>query len=483
MSGILGILIALALLILLAYRGVSVLIAAPLAALAAVLAAGAPALVSLTQIMMPALGGFLAQFLALFVLGAIFGKLMEETGSARVLAEALAARLGPANAIPAVVLACAALTYGGVSLFVVAFAVQPLAAELFARARLPRPLIPATIALGAFTFTMTALPGTPAIQNAIPMPFFGTTAFAAPGLGLIGGAVMLAFGLAWLLWRARHGRFASGAANSAGAAPIVPPARLREMAQGEGFDIAEARRDEVSATALPPVPLAAAPILLVVALNGLFAGLVLPALAAGAPSDPSLGGVDPAKLRGIWAILLALTATIVLMILANLRRLPQLTETLGAGANAAAIPALNTAVLVGFGAVIASLPAFGLVRDAVLGIAPDNPLIALAIAVNVLAGITGSASGGMSIALATMGETFLARGLAAGISPEVLHRVTAIATGGLDALPHNGAVVTLLAVCGLTHREAYADIFAVACAGPILALVVVLCLTSLFGAF
>ncbi len=479
MSGILGILAALALLILLAYRGVSVLVAAPLAALAAVLAAGAPALASLTHVMMPALGGFLAQFLALFVLGAIFGKLMEETGAARALAAALAARLGPANAIPAVVLACAALTYGGVSLFVVAFAVQPLAAELFARARLPRALIPATIALGAFTFTMSALPGTPAIQNAIPMPFFGTTAFAAPGLGLIGGAVMLGFGLAWLLWRARRGRFAVDP-------PEPPPpaaARLREMAQGEGFDIAEALRDGAPAAPAPPLALAAAPILLVVALNGVFAGLVLPALLAGQPADPRLGATDPANLIGYWAILLALAATIVLTVLANLRRLPRLTETLGAGANAAAIPALNTAVLVGFGAVVASLPAFGLVRDAVLGIAPGNPLISLSIAVNILAGITGSASGGMSIALATMGETYLARGLAAGIAPETLHRVTAIATGGLDALPHNGAVVTLLAVCRLTHREAYADIFAVACAGPILALVVVLVLAGRFGAF
>ena len=480
MSGILGILAALALLILLAYRGVSVLVAAPLAALAAVLAAGAPALASLTHVMMPALGGFLAQFLPLFVLGAIFGKLMEETGAARALAAALAARLGPANAIPAVVLACAALTYGGVSLFVVAFAVQPLAAELFARARLPRALIPATIALGAFTFTMTALPGTPAIQNAIPMPFFGTTAFAAPGLGLIGGAVMLGFGLAWLLWRARRGRFAADAPEP----PPPAPARLREMAQGEGFDIAEAQRDGAAAAAAPPpLALAAAPILLVVALNGLFAGLVLPALLAGQPADPRLGGADPAKLIGYWAILLALAATIVLTVLANRRRLPRLGETLGAGANAAAIPALNTAVLVGFGAVVASLPAFALVRDAVLGIAPGNPLVSLSIAVNILAGITGSASGGMSIALGTMGETYLARGLAAGIAPEVLHRVTAIATGGLDALPHSGAVVTLLAICRLTHREAYADIFAVACAGPILALVVVLVLAGRFGAF
>lgn len=475
MTGIVGILAALALLILLAYRGVSVLIAAPLAAIVAAVSAGAPVLASLTQVMMPALGNFVMQFLLLFLLGAIFGKLMEESGAARKLAEAMVARLGPANTIPAVVLACAVLTYGGVSLFVVAFAVAPLAAELFTRSRLPHALIPATIALGAFTFTMTALPGTPAIQNAIPMPFFGTTVFAAPGLGLIGAVVMLFFGLAWLMWRARHGRFADDPAPATAPDPALSH-RMREMAQGEGFDIAEARRDGTAPAGLPPLWVALAPIIAVVALNAVFAALVLPALDTAYLADPRWGATDFTRVRGIWAILMALAATIVLMILLNRRRLPNLTESLGAGASAAALPALATAVLVGFGAVVASLPAFALVRDAVLGIAPDNPLISLSVAVNVLAGITGSASGGMSIALSTMGETYLARATAAGIDPAVLHRITAIATGGLDALPHNGAVVTLLTVCRLDHRQAYGDIFMVACAGPILALVVLLVL-------
>jgi len=168
----------------------------------------------------------------------------------------------------------------------------------------------------------------------------------------------------------------------------------------------------------------------------------------------------------------------VLIVLTNRRRLPALTATLSSGVGAAALPLLSTAVLVGFGTVVAALPAFAVVRDAVLGIAPENPLISLGIAMNVLAGITGSASGGMSIALSTMGDVYLARGLAVGISPEVKHRVAAIAAGGLDALPQNGAVVTLLAVCRLTHRQAYGDIFMVACIGPILATVVVVALAS-----
>jgi len=189
MLSIAGILLALAALMYFAYRGVSVLLLAPLCALVAVLASGAPLLASYTQVFMPALGGFVTLFFPLFLLGAVFGKLMEASGAARALALALVGRLGPARALPAVVGACALLTYGGVSLFVVAFAVFPVAAELFRTANLPRRLIPGAIALGAFSFTMSALPGTPAIQNAIPMPFFGTTPFAAPGLGIIAAIV------------------------------------------------------------------------------------------------------------------------------------------------------------------------------------------------------------------------------------------------------------------------------------------------------
>lgn len=187
MTGIVGIGIALGLLILLAYRGYSVLLLAPAMAAVAALLGGAPLLASYTQVFMPALGSFIVQYFPLFLLGAVFGKLMEDTGSANAIARSIAATFGEGKAIAAIVLACALLTYGGVSLFVVAFAVYPIAAAMFARAGLSPNLVPATIALGAFTFTMTALPGTPAIQNAIPMPYFGTTAFAAPGLGLIAG--------------------------------------------------------------------------------------------------------------------------------------------------------------------------------------------------------------------------------------------------------------------------------------------------------
>lgn len=185
----------------------------------------------------------------------------------------------------------------------------------------------------------------------------------------------------------------------------------------------------------------------------------------------------------MWAIIAALSLSILATWALNRRRLAAPGKTLSEGANASVLPIFNTAALVGFGAVIAGLPAFEVIRDAMLGMAPGNPLISLAISVSVLAGITGSASGGMGIALQTMGETYLASGAAAGISPELLHRVTTIATGGLDALPHNGAVISLLTICGLTHREAYGDIFVVAVLGPILSLVVVIVLGTMLGSF
>lgn len=480
MTSILGILLALVLLMLLAYRGVSVLLLAPLMALlAALFSADAPLLASYTQVFMPALGGFVTAFFPLFLLGAVFGKLMEDSGAATVMAQAITRALGVQRAILAIVLACAVLTYGGVSLFVVAFAVYPIAFALFHRANVPQRLIPGTIALGAFTFTMTALPGTPAIQNAIPMPFFGTTPFAAPGLGLIGGAVMLGLGTLWLTRRAASARARGEGFGATSAAAPGDPAQQAAHTGG----VAASPPLAPQALNGSAFARASAPVVLVIALNYLLATWLLPALDTAYLVEPRFGGTRIDNLRGIWAVTTALAAAIVLLVLLQRSHLPRLGQTLEAGATSSVLPLLNTASQVGFGAVIASLAGFALIRDAVLGIAPGNPLVSISIAVNVLAGITGSASGGMSIALQTLGAAWLAQGQAAGISPELLHRVVAIATGGLDALPHNGAVITLLGICGLTHRQAYADIFVVAVAIPVLSLVVVVLLGSAFGPF
>ncbi|MBD3893055.1 GntP family permease [Hydrogenophaga sp.] len=485
MTSILGIVLALALLIVLAYRGISVLLLAPLMALLAVLfSADAPLLASYTQVFMPALGSFVIAFFPLFLLGAVFGKLMEASGAAQVIAHAIVTALGSGRAILAIVLACAVLTYGGVSLFVVAFAVYPIAAALFRQADLPKRLIPATIALGAFTFTMSALPGTPAIQNAIPMPFFGTTPFAAPGIGLLGGALMLALGLLWLTRRAAAAR-ARGEGygqHEEAALPVDPSAGLPSAA----VKPAPATRpgaDASVAAGRAALACALAPVLLVIVLNYLLATWLLPALDTAYLAEPRFGATDIASVRGLWAVVTALSAAIVLLIVLQRKRLDKLSDTLEQGASSSVLPLLNTASQVGFGAVIASLAGFALIRDAVLGIAPEYPLVSLSIAVNILAGVTGSASGGMTIALRELGEHWLAMGQAAGIGPDLLHRVTAIAAGGLDALPHNGAVITLLGICGLTHRQSYADIFVVAVAIPLLALVAVVLLGTAFGSF
>ncbi len=459
MSGIFVIIAALGALIYLAYRGVSLLLLTPALAVLAVLASeGGPLLASYTQIFMEATGGFIIQYFPLFLLGAVFGKLMEVSGSARVLADGIIRRLGPSRAVLAVILSCAVMTYGGVSLFVVAFAVWPIASALFREAELPKVLIPATIALGAFTFTMTALPGTPAIQNAIPMPYFGTTPFAAPGLGLITGALMLGLGWGWLEYRARA------------------------LGPGYGDDDTPAQaRDTGSA---PTLMIAGAPLVLVLVLNLAFTFVLIPSMDTSYLSQPEFGETDVGALRGVWSIIAALTLSSLVLVALNWARLAKgLSETLDAGAKDALKPIFNTASLVGFGAVIASLSAFALIRDWVVTVGGDNPLISLAIGTTLLAGMTGSASGGMSIALSTLGETYLEMGQAAGIAPELLHRVTTVATGGLDALPHNGAVITLLTICGLTHQQAYKDIAVVAVIIPLAALVVLIVLGTVLGSF
>jgi H+/gluconate symporter-like permease len=483
MTGLLGVALALGLLIWLAYRGVSVLLLGPLMALLATLfAAGTPLMASYTQVFMSAAGAFIVQYFPLFMLGAIFGKLMDDSGAAEAIARAIVARLGSGQAILAVVLACAVLTYGGVSLFVVAFAVYPVAAALFRQADIPKRLMPATIALGAFTFTMTALPGTPAIQNAIPMPYFGTTPFAAPGLGIVAALVMAALGLWWLLRRAAQARRAGEGYGQHDDQPAGFGKEQRERCAGEGFDVTLIPPD-AAATSLPPFALAILPVITVIVLNYLFSAYLIPALNTDYLAQARYGATSIDALRGVWAIIGSLSASCLLLVALCWRRIVSLRRSLDDGANASVMPIFNTASLVGFGAVIAALPAFELIKTGMEQLGGGNPLVSLALSVNLLAGVTGSASGGMSIALQTLGNDYLALASTAGIAPEILHRVTTVATGGLDSLPHNGAVVTLLAICGLSHRDAYKDIFMVAVLFPILALILMLVLAGMFGSF
>jgi H+/gluconate symporter-like permease len=483
--GLLGILIGLGLLVWLAYRGWSVLLLAPTSALLAAFFGGEPLLAHWTQTFMGSAARFLAQFFPVFLLGALFGKLMEDSGSVSTIARFMIERLGERRAILAVVLAGAVVTYGGVSLFVAFFVLAPMAQEVFRSAGIPRRLMPAAIVLGTSTFTMSALPGTPSIQNTIPMPFFGTTPFAAPGLGIIASAVMLAFGLWWLTREQERARaagegFGQGAPASAGRLANDEMLRERATAARE-FDPAEITHGR-PASALPPSALAALPLAVVVAVNMMMSLVVLPRLDLSYLAEARWGGTSLAAVGGVWSVVTALACATAVVVLINRQRLPALRETMDAGANASVLPAVSVANLVGFGAVVASLPAFTVVREWAVEIG-GGPLVSLSVATNLLAALTGSASGGLTIALDALADTFMARAADLGLSPGLLHRVAVIGSGTLDSLPHNGAVVTLLAVCGSTHRESYRDIVMAGIVSAVLALIIVIVLGSVFGSF
>jgi H+/gluconate symporter-like permease len=439
---------ALAFLIFVAYRGFSVILFAPIAALGAVLLTDPSAVLPVySGLFMDAMVGFIKNYFPVFMLGALFGKVIELSGFARSIVSSVIGLLGQSRAMLAIALVGALLTYGGVSLFVVVFAVYPFAAEMFRQGNIPKHLIPGTIALGAFTFTMDSLPGTPQIQNIIPTTFFNTNAYAAPILGTIGGVYILVVGILYLNWR-RKTCAAAGEDYASGVTLLNEP---------------ETKED----VKLVNPAIAILPLFVVGIGNLVFTKWVFPAFYNGTVSVTlATGGKtisqDAAKLLGIWSVEAALvlgTLTVALFAFSTLK--DKFIEGSKSAVAGSLLASLNTASEYGFGSVIASLPGFIVIRDALSSI--PNPLVNEAITVSTLAGVTGSASGGMSIALAAMADHFKEAATAAGIPFEVLHRVAAMASGGMDTLPHNGAVITLLAVTGLTHKQSYRDIFAITC--------------------
>lgn len=438
--------LSLILLMVAAYRGMSVILMAPLLAMLAVFLTDPSAVPAVfSGLFMEKVGSFLKLYFPVFLLGAMFGKLIEISGFSRVIVTAVIGLVGAQRAIPAIMLVTALLTYGGVSVFVAVFAVYPFAAEMFRQGDIPKRLVPATIGLGAITFTMDAMPGTPQIQNIIPTSFFGTTTWAAPVLGLIGSVCIMGLGLTYLGWRRR-------AMAAAGEGYGAPGALVNEPVA------ADVGNKSVH-------PLIALLPLLVVGLGNLALTMAIPRLASGEEVNVSLAGlaepvvVKVAQVAALWAVegaLLLGIGTILLFAFPVVAR--RFADGSRAAVGGALLAGMNTAVEYGFGAVIAALPGFLVVKEALKAV--PNPLVNEAITVTSLAGITGSASGGLSIALAAMAEQFAAAGDAAGIPREVLHRVASMASGGMDSLPHNGAIITLLAVTGLTHRQAYKDIFA-----------------------
>lgn len=415
---LLGILLGLGGLMFACMKGLSIIIAAPVFSLVVAVFGGLPLLDTFLGTFMEGSVGYVKDFFPMFMLGAVFGKVMEDTGAASAVGNWVIDKIGADKAIVAVVAACGVLTYGGISLFVVVFTMYPLAMGIFKEADLPRRLIPGTIALGAFTFTMTAIPGTPQIQNIIPTEFFDTDAMAAPLMGIIGAIIMAVGGVIYLNREARKAKEA-----------------------GESFEVGESEAyEEIPEEKLPGFTVSIIPLVSVVLLLNLFNININAAL--------------------FWGIALA-----IVLLWNKIDTLTQLKETLNTGATGSLTAIMNTGLAVGFGTVVRAVPGFDSLVDGLTTVTLGNPYLYSVVSTNVLAGSTGSASGGMSIALEALSESFMSM----GGDPELLHRLVALASGGLDVLPHNGAVITLLIVCGLTHEESYRDIFVVALAIPVVA--------------
>ncbi|HBC93284.1 MAG TPA: transporter [Pelotomaculum sp.] len=429
---VLGIFLSLALLIFFAYRGYSVILFAPVCAIVAALFNGAALLPSYTEVFLVNAATYFKNFFPIFMLGAVFGKVMEDSGAAASIAHAIIKKLGPKRVILSSVLACMILTYGGVSMFVVVFAIYPFARALFKEADIPKHLIPGVIGLGAFACTMDAIPGSPQIQNMIPTRFFGTTLYAAPVTGMIGAVIMFVVFYSYLEWQVRKAK-----------------------AAGEGYGQHTLNETDIPADLKLPNPvISSIPLFAVLILNYVFTKWI-------ATWDPTLFqayGISINTVQSTWALLAALVIGIIISCAVNYKQMKgSVVKSLNAGTIGSLLAIINTSSEVGYGNTIASLIGFKAFSTAMMNM-PGGPLLSEAITVNTLAGITGSASGGMSIALGIAAPRYLEWAAQVGITPELLHRIASMASGGMDTLPHNGAIITLLAVCGLTHRESYKHI-------------------------
>lgn len=446
MLSLFGIFLGLGLLMYLAFKGYSIIWVAPLAAAVVALTGGLDIISTYMGPYMTGLVGFVKSWFPAFLLSAIFGNMMETTGAAKSIAIFLTHKLGSKLAIAAIVLSCAVLTIGGVSLFVVVFAIYPLALAMFKEANISRKLIPGAIALGAFTFTMTAVPGSPQIQNLIPMTYFGTTAMAAPIMGLTATFILFFGGVYYLNWK-----------------------RNKLESQGEFYtepDLAHMGKKD-DGEKLPNILVALLPLITVVTLLNALPYMVKfteEQLAAGRSASEF--------------IVYALLAGIALIFVLNVNKREKLMKSLAVGSQGALGAIMNTSAAVGFGTVVRAVPGFADLTNILLAI-PGNPLISLAVAVNLLAGATGSASGGMGIALAALGAKYMELAKTTGIDPQAFHRIASLASGGMDTLPHNGAVLTLLNNTGMTHKDSYFDIMVVSLILPIVASIPAIALAAM----
>lgn len=443
MFSILGLILSLLLIMYLSYKGYSTIITAPIVALLTlVITSGLDShlMASYTEVYMSGFSNFIKSYFPLFMTGAIFAILMEKANYAKSISYFITKKLGKEKAILSIVLSGALLTYGGVSLFVVAFISYPIAKTLFKQADIPKRLIPGCIALGSFTFTMTALPGTPEIQNVIPMKYFGTDAFAAPLMGIIASLLMLGLGMLYLTRQAKKAK-----------------------SLGEGYGNYE-DDIEVVYENLPNIFIAVFPILLIFAMNLFFSKIFYPSING---SYLQKYNTTLENVSGTWSVIISIVIADLFILVTNFKKIENLKAVLDEGVTNSFKPLLNSSAIVGYGSVVKSLAVFTIIQNFVFNLS-SNPIISEALSVNLICGLTASASGGLTITLDALAPTYLQMANTLNISPEILHRIASLACGGLDTLPHNGAVITTLAICGLTHKESYKDIFVTSVIIPIL---------------
>lgn len=434
MVSMIGLVLALILLMVFTIRGMNLIISAPLCAMVVALTGRIKIIptdndsMSFVTVYMDGFAGFLSSWFFMFLLGSLFGKFMEESGAADRIAASTVAALGMRNAVAAIVIACAVLTYGGVSLFVVAFSVYPMALSLFKQANLPRRFIPAVMAFGSVTFTMTSA-GSPEIQNWIPIKYLGTSPYAGWEVSIVVALFMIFLGYWWL--------------NK-----MIKKALLNSevFSQREGDP-------QAKTSDLPAFTLSVIPIVAVLLVTFVFH-----------------------KTYAQYALILALSAGCLCAWGLVHRTFLGLDKIVSQGTLGALLAIANTAAVVGFGTVAKASPAFPVVVDAITGL-PGNGLLGAAIAVTTIAAMTGSASGGQSIALPVLAPHYIDL----GVDSEALYRVVAISSGALDTLPHNGYVVTTIrAICGETHQAAYFPMAALTVFVPLLGTLLALILFTLF---
>ncbi len=441
---LIGIVLGLCLLIFLAYKGHSIIWVAPVCAAVVAVLGGLNVLNAYLGDYIKGAADYIISWFPAFFLGAVYGKIMDMTGSARSLANKLVSIIGAKFAVAAVVIPCLLMTFGGISLFVVVFVIYPMGYGIYREANLPRTLLPGAIAFGAFGITMTAIPGSPQIQNIIPTTYYGTTAAAAPLMGIIAAILIGVPGYLYLEWRCRDAR-------KKGLGFVEDP---KYVASNEGRDLPSWHW-----------------------LSGLIPLVVVVFMLNFLPGILSKYGI--AEWSTSQSIVVALLGGIAVTCLMNIKQFKTLLPAINDGANGSLMAIMNTACAVGFGSVVKIVPGFTMLKNAMLNM-PGSILFSEAVAVNVLAGATGSASGGMSIALEALSPQYLEKAMSIGMNPELLHRIASIASGGLDTLPHNGAVLTLLAVSNCKHKEAYLDVCVTSCIIPV---VVSLALSFVWGLF